>query len=93
MWQLTKSVVLDHRAELEHDTFAKQFSRFSEAWEGLEWLLARSAHLIGAAKTVRGVTYNLAIRAGDPLAGTPSIAVVYVVNPNDVVVYAINSWQ
>lgn len=52
-----RTVILEKAAEESSDEAEREFPRFREAWEGLEWLLARSpdrgAMYVGADKETR----------------------------------------
>jgi hypothetical protein len=85
-WQRLRTIVEEAAAHEAADLFSKQFPRFNQAWEGLKWLLARHP-TVGYKNNVNGTTYYLHVVAGDELAGTPQIAVVYTFDENQVVIY------
>lgn len=59
------------------DQQVQSFPRLSEAWEALEWLLARSASTIGRAPNNGDPDLRLYVQADDPLADVPAIWVIY----------------
>lgn len=79
-----RTVVLEPAAEASSDEAKRQFRRFEDAWEGVEWLLARSpdrgAMYLGADKETRH--YVQSSGATD----VPFIWVVYTFDDDEVVV-------
>ena len=76
MWMIYRSVVLDKAAEQAVDNYSNAIERFSDAFQGLEWLLARRPDK-GVGKNVSGTHYRLYCQASDELANTPEIWVLY----------------
>lgn len=91
-WQLARSVVLEHSAAADLDRYELELPRFEEIWRGLEWLVARSPEKSRGDER-DGKEYRLMARAGNALAGTPTIAIVYTFDEKEVTVYAIKAWS
>jgi len=81
-------VVLEHDVASSVDDASKEYNRFNEAFDALQWLLARTPK-IGVSKKVDDVEWRLYAQSGDPLAGTPSIWVLYKCNKTQVTICAI----
>ena len=76
-WASLFEIAEDVSAAAERDRCERAHLRFNEAWEGLVWLLARRGDRIGIVHTGAGREFRLYVQAGDELARTPQIAVVY----------------
>lgn len=74
------------------DQASKQYERFDDAWRGLQWLLARKGHEIGATKVHQGIEYRLHKQAGkagqNPI---PDIIIVYTVGVNEIDIVALRA--
>lgn len=90
-WQTLRGIVEELDVSEYVDLHSETFPRFSEAWEGLKWLLARNPELKGSAlrRTEAGQLFRAYVLAGDPLGGTPDIWVVYTYNESEVVVVSV----
>lgn len=88
MWQVLRSVIQNNDVSRQVDQNADAFNRFNEAWQALEWLLARTPD-IGIQNTEHEGKYWLYVQAGDSLAGTPEISVVYSFTSSEVTLYSI----
>jgi hypothetical protein len=87
-WVVTRSVRLEHRAEESLDAACQSMPRAEEAWQSLEWLLARRP-VRGLNRVVDGTKFTLYGQASDHIAGTPKIAVMYTYDDNEVQVHAL----
>ena len=78
-WQTLREIVEELDVSVCVDLYTETFPRFDEAWEGLKWILSRSPEPKGSAvkATPEGEKYRAYVLAGDLLAGTPDIWVVY----------------
>lgn len=91
-WQTLRAIVEELDVAEYVDMFSEKFPRFSEAWEGLKWVLARTPALQGTARTVvNGREYRAYVLAGDLLANTPEIWVVFTFNDDSVTIVAVNA--
>ena len=62
-------------ADVEHQSIA--FPRLPEAWDALEWVLARSAETVGRAPNNGDQALRLYAQEQDLLANIPAIWIVY----------------
>lgn len=77
-WEILRTVVEEHTAAQTVDRLTQAYPRFEEAWEGLKWLLARNPVLKGSVRKMVGTEeYRLYVLAGDAVAKTPDLWVVY----------------
>jgi hypothetical protein len=67
----------------------KKRPRFDDAWLALTWLLAREPEKLGLSRVVHQYRFRLYKAAGDAVADTPDITVVYDVTENEVIIYGI----
>jgi hypothetical protein len=93
VWQRLRTIVLEPAAQEAADSFCEEFPRFEEAWDALQWLLARHPRQVGSRKAVNGREYWACVRAPDEIAGTPQIAVVYSFDNDEVVIYDVKATQ
>lgn len=91
MWQQLRTVVEERKVEEAVNRFSEKFPRFDEAWEGLKWLLAREGQNLGLWRTEGDTHYRVYVQAGDELAGTPEIWVVYVCTDNEIIILDIEA--
>lgn len=90
-WKALRSVVEELDVEVTVDLLAAKHARFSEAWEGIKWLLARTPDLKGAVhRKNAALNYRAFVFAGDPFAETPNIWVVYHFTDNEVFILGVN---
>ena len=83
------TIVLEHGAQKVVDAARKNHPRFDDAYNALEWLLARKPKIGFSRKDNNGVKWYVHVQAGDPVAQTPEIWVLYQVEPNQVVIHAV----
>lgn len=78
-WQVLRAIVEELDVSEHIDLLTENFPRFDEAWEALKWVLSRNPEPKGSAVKVGtdGRRYRAFVLAGDPMAGTPNIWVVY----------------
>lgn len=86
-WTAICTVIEDHSVAAVIDAALPDFPRVADAWAALVWLLARNGKKMGLTRTVSGVVYRTYVQAGDE-ARTPSIAVLYEVHDDSIVVLA-----
>jgi hypothetical protein len=90
VWQRLRTVVLESAAQEAADLYAGQFTRFQEAFDALQWLLARKDGL--GFKQERGTrTFWVYVQAGDDLANSPDIWAVYETDDKEVVIHEIRA--
>lgn len=83
-----RTIVLEEAAREAADTAAAQHQRFEEAFDGLQWLLARDPNQ-GLRGRIDDVDVNIYVQDSDPTANTPEIWVVFSHDPDKVTIYAI----
>ena len=76
-WGGLKTVISAVSVSSKVDSECGTYPRLREAWDALEWLLARSASTIGRAPDSGDESLRLYVQADDPLAGVPAIWVLY----------------
>lgn len=85
--KVIRGVVQEIKVTERVDELSQTFHRFQEAYEGLEWLLARDCENLlkfSQIKTVKGKRHYLYRQAGDPIARTPDIVVLFTYDDNQV---------
>jgi hypothetical protein len=84
-WEVLRTVVEELDVADQVDLLSEKHARFSQAWDGIKWILARTPDLPGAFRKL-GATqnYRLISFAGSDLADTPDIWVVYRFTENEV---------
>lgn len=90
MWVKLRTVILQSAASEAADLYREQFARFEEAFDALQWLLARRDGL-GFKQVRNGRTFWLYVQAGDDIAKAPHIWTVYETNDHEVVIHAIRA--
>lgn len=91
-WQSLRGIVEELDVSEYVDLHSENHPRFSEAWEALKWLLSRNPEPKGSAVRVQnGRAYRVYVLAGDALAGTPEIWVVYTYNAAEVVILGVHA--
>lgn len=89
-WTLARTVVEEHAVSTEIDRATKHFERVEEAWEAAKWLLARKCDSLSSlSKSADDTMYTLYRIAGDSLAGTPDITVLYTFDDDEVCVLGV----
>lgn len=86
MWIRLLTIVLQPAAQEAADRYLGVLHRFGDAWDALQWLLARMPEQ-GLVQEVGGTSFRLYAQASDPLARTPEIWIVFSFNDTEVVVY------
>lgn len=86
-WISARTIVEENDCQNAADEARGQYPRFEEAFEALKWRLARRGHVLGIHKEINGTEYRLYKQASDSLAKTPSITVVFSVEPERVILY------
>ncbi len=76
-WSLGRDVREDPEVTEGINEAQKKWPRFDDAWAGLTWLLARQAPELGVWQMRGDTMYRLYKQAGNKLADTPDITVVY----------------
>lgn len=82
-----KTVRLEKVAEGIADRATEEFPRFEDAFFALQWLLARRAGTLGIARHDSEENERVYVQAGDEVAGTPDIWVLFSDRPNDVIIW------
>jgi hypothetical protein len=91
-WERLRTIVEELDVEEQVDLWSEKFERFDEAWEGLQWLLCRTPDLKEAMLWGDGTEgYRAYVAAGDPLANTPDIWVVYTFTEAEVVILGVQA--
>jgi len=75
-WGGARTVVLEHEAAAQLDAARESYHRAGDAWDALEWFLARDPDK-GVSRTVGGTTFTLYASASDSIARTPQIVALY----------------
>lgn len=76
-WGGLRTVVSAVEVSNTVDAECENYPRLREAWDALEWLLARSADVIGRLSRREDVALRLYVQADDRLAGVPAIWIIY----------------
>ena len=97
-WQILRGIVEELDVSEHVDLYSERFPRFNEAWEALKWLLSRNPEPKGSARKVNsdnpdGPRYRAYVLAGDWLAGTPDIWVVYAYNDAEVTIFGVQAQE
>lgn len=91
-WEILRTVSEHATVSDTIDGLSQQFPRLREAWDGLTWLLCRNPTPHGSVRRMVGVDeHRLYVLAGDSVAKTPSIWVVYRHTDNDVDILGANA--
>jgi hypothetical protein len=86
-WKRLREIIQEQAVSDAFDEARVTWPRLDEAWAALEWLLARRAPDLGHFRDVDGTTFRLYKQAGDDLAKTPDITIVYSCTDDDVTIY------
>lgn len=76
-WGDFKTVVVAATVSTTIDQQSQVYPRLPEAWDALEWLLARTASTIDRAPNNGNPNLRLYVQADDRLGNVPAIWVVY----------------
>ena len=85
-----RTIVLDPQADEEAQRARKVFSRFDQAMDGLEWLLARSPDR-GMTLRIPGKDARIYVQSSGDLTGVPSLWVAYSFDEDQVVIMALRA--
>lgn len=80
-----RTIVLEARAQLTADAAAENHHRFQDAFDGLQWLLARTPD-IGSVAEIDGIDWWVYVQSSDEIAKTPEIWVLYKITKNEVII-------
>ncbi len=84
-WISARTVVKENDVSAECDRLERTYVRFDDLLAAIEWLLARRCDEIESLKrTVHGFEYRLYRFAGDTVAGTPEVVVLYTYDDDEV---------
>ncbi len=84
-WTYARQLVEEAFAQRSADQLDKKYHRFDEAYDGLKWQLARRCdRILSLVRRHGGVNYHLYRQAGDAIAGTPDISVLYTFDDDQV---------
>lgn len=87
-----RTIIESHEATSAVDEARLKFQRFDDAWNGLNWLLARRPDSMGVAPSV-GNGLRLYVQDGDNLAGAPRIWIMFKIQGETVEIMAVNFTQ
>lgn len=92
-WQVLRDIVEELGVSKHLDLLTEKFPRFDEAWEGLKWVLSRNPTPKGSSLKISAEQkrYRAFVLAGDTLAGTPDIRVVYTHDDQQVVILGVQA--
>lgn len=91
-WRSHRTIIEERGVSDAADQFRRKYNRFDEAFEALTWVLARKGgDVASVTKDVNAVDYHLYRQAGDPLARTPDIVVLFTCDDDEVNLIAINA--
>lgn len=93
-WVVLRSVIEEQDVSETADQLSAKFPRFDDAWDALTWLLAREPNQKNAARRAIGeppTEYMVYIQAGDRIARTPDIWVLYTYTIDVVRIISINA--
>lgn len=92
-WQALRQIVEELDVAEYVDLFTEKHKRFDEAWNALKWLLSRNPEPKGSyiKVTAEGRRYRAYVLAGDMLAGTPDLWVVYSYTDTEVVILSVHA--
>lgn len=87
-WGSARTVVLEHNAAQQLDAACTTHHRADEAWNSLEWLLARNPGIgVSRTETVSGIKFTLYAQASDAIAKTPRIVILFTSDEDHVQVF------
>lgn len=90
IWRRYRTVVESAAATASVDKFSDEFDRFDQAWEGVKWRLSHKPE-IGKRGEYSGLQFCLYNFAGDTIAGTPEIWVVYSYDDDEVLIERVHA--
>jgi hypothetical protein len=76
-WRFARTVIEEPEVTAEVQLLRQQFDRFDDAYNALNWSLARRADRLGEHSIHNGVEYRLYRQDRDQFAQTPALIVVY----------------
>ena len=88
-WKTLRTVVHELDVSALVDVLTERHDRFVEVWQGIEWILARTPDLKGSARREGVENVRIYVFAGDELAGTPDVWVVYKFDDNEVIILGV----
>ncbi len=91
LWGL-RTVILEHGIQEKIDECCKKFERFEQAFDALQWLLARSPDR-GKHRTINGARWAVYVQGVDRLAKTPEIWVLYQYDDDQVTIFGLSALQ
>lgn len=84
-----KTIVESAAVSTEVDAARTKFARFDDAWDALQWLLARRSATLGVAPSVGQDGFRLYVQEGDAEASAPAIWILFRVGDEDVELIAV----
>jgi len=90
-WFSARTIVEEQSVSADIKAFQQRYARFDDAYEALKWTLARRADQLGLRSPWKGVEYRLYRQDGDPIAGTPSLIIVYYFDINEVTIVGLRA--
>jgi len=88
-WKTLRTVVHELDVSALVDNLKELYPRFEEVWDGIEWILARTPDLKGSARREGLDNIRTYVFAGDELAATPDVWVVYKFDDNEVTILGV----
>ncbi|MDH4248012.1 MAG: hypothetical protein OEW39_09350 [Deltaproteobacteria bacterium] len=88
-WNRFLTIIEDLSVSESVDKLSRR-GRFSDAWDGLKWMLSREGTTLGYFFADGDMVFRHYKQAGDKLAGTPAIAIVYsykLENPAEITIH------
>lgn len=92
-WIKLRTIVYEDSCTAEIAAANEEWTRFDEAWEGVEWLLARNPRPPGSFLSLNHDGHEFYIYGcrGDADADVPDMWIFYRYNEDEVVIYGINA--
>ena len=89
-WVTHRTIVYDKRAQEVLDQSTDPHDRLHEQIMGVDWLLARTPNIGVPAQKETPTEFLLLVLAGDPLAGTKEVWLLYSYDDETVTVHGLN---
>lgn len=91
-WISTRTIVEEPAVSKEIDKLCKKYARFEDLYEAIKWLLARRCNKVDRlTKEIKGVEYCLYRVAGDVVARTPDVVLLYIYDDDQVNILGIKA--
>lgn len=91
-WFHIRQIIEEHSVSSDADAYGEKLPRFKDAYEALQWLLARKCDEVGSLpQIVNGCEYHLYRQAPDTIARTPAIIVTFTYDKDEVTIIGIKA--